>query len=87
MLLTSRVLDKLCSLKEGSRAVLESVLTLALEISHEGRGGKKVGTIFVVFDTEEVLKRSKCLIFDPLLGHPGHLKSIDNANMRETAKD
>ena len=87
MLLTSRVFDKLCSLKEGSRAVLESVLTLALEISHEGRGGKKVGTIFVVFDTEEVLKRSKCLIFDPLLGHPSQLLSIDNPDMRETVKE
>lgn len=42
MLLTTRVFDKLYSLKEGaSRSVLESVLTLALEISHEGRGGKK----------------------------------------------
>ena len=88
MLLTTRVFDKLCSLKEGaSRSVLESTLTLALEISHEGRGGKKVGTIFVVFDTEEVLKRSKCLIFDPLLGHPSHLLSIDNPDMRETVKE
>lgn len=88
MLLTTRVFDKLYSLKEGaSRSVLESVLTLALEISHEGRGGKKVGTIFVVFDTEEVLKRSKCLIFDPLLGHPPHLLSIDNPDMRETVKE
>ena len=88
MLLTHHFFDKLCSPKEGaSRAVLESVLTLALEISHEGRGGRKVGTIFVVFDTEEVLKRSKCLIFDPLLGHSPHLLSIDNPDMRETVKE
>jgi diadenylate cyclase len=87
MLLTSRVFEKLCSLKEGSRAVLENVLTLALEIAHEGRGGKKVGTIFMVFDSEEVLTRSRCLIYDPLLGHPENLKSIDNADMRETVKE
>jgi DNA integrity scanning protein DisA with diadenylate cyclase activity len=88
MLVTTRLLDKLCSLKEGvNRPVLESVLTLALEIAHEGRGGTKVGTIFMVFDAEEVLKRSKCLIYDPLLGHPAPLKSIDNANMRETVKE
>ncbi len=88
MLVTTHMLDKICSLKEGAnRPVLENVLTLALEIAHEGRGGKKVGTIFMVFDSEEVLNRSKCLIYDPLLGHPEHLKGIDNANMRETVKE
>jgi len=88
MLVTAHLLDKICSLKESaSRPVLEGVLTLALEIAHEGRGGRKVGTIFMVFDSEEVLKRSKCLIYDPLLGHPGPLKSIDHADMRETAKE
>jgi DNA integrity scanning protein DisA with diadenylate cyclase activity len=88
MLLTAPLLDKLCSLRgSASRPVLESVLTLALEIAHEGRGGRKVGTIFMVFDSEEVLKRSKCLIYDPLLGHPEPLKSIDHADMRETVKE
>lgn len=88
MLVSAHMLDKICSLKEGAnRPVLESTLTLALEIAHEGRGGRKVGTIFMVFDSEEVLKRSKCLIYDPLLGHPEPLKSIDNANMRETVKE
>jgi DNA integrity scanning protein DisA with diadenylate cyclase activity len=88
MLVTAHLLDKICSLKESaSRPVLESVLTLALEISHEGRGGRKVGTIFMVFDSQEVLQRSKCLIYDPLLGHPEHLKNIENADMRETVKE
>jgi len=88
MLVTAHLLDKICSLKESAnRPVLESVLTLALEISHEGRGGRKVGTIFMVFDSQEVLQRSKCLIYDPLLGHAEHLKSIDNADMRETVKE
>ena len=88
MLVTAHLLDKICSLKESaSRPILEGVLTLALEISHEGRGGRKVGTIFMVFDSQEVLKRSKCLIYDPLLGHPEHLKNIENADMRETVKE
>lgn len=88
MLVTAHLLDKICSLKEGaSRAVLESVLTLALEIAHEGRGGRKVGTIFMVFDSAEVLKRYQCLIYDPLFGHPEPLKSIHHADMRETVKE
>lgn len=71
MLVTAHLLDKICSPKESAnRSVLEGVLTLALEIAHEGRGGKKVGTIFMAFDSKEVLKRSQCLIYDPLLGHP-----------------
>jgi DNA integrity scanning protein DisA with diadenylate cyclase activity len=41
----------------------------------------------MVFDSEEVLKRSRCLIYDPLLGHPEPLKSIDHADMRETVKE
>jgi len=88
MLVTGHLVDKICGLKENaSRPVLEGVLTLALEIAHEGRGGRKVGTIFVVFDSEEVLQRSKCLIYDPLLGHPEHLKNVGNADMRETVKE
>jgi diadenylate cyclase len=88
MLVTAHALDKICSFNEGlNRPVLEKVLTLALEIVHEGRGGKKVGTIFMVFDSAAVLKRSQCLIYDPLLGHPDPLKGIDNANMRETVKE
>ncbi len=42
MLVTDHLLDKICSLKEGvNRPVIESVLTLALEIAHEGRRREK----------------------------------------------
>ncbi len=38
------LLDKICEFEEGlRRQVLESVLTLALEIAQEGRGGGKAG--------------------------------------------
>jgi DNA integrity scanning protein DisA with diadenylate cyclase activity len=66
---------------------LEKVITLAIEIAREGREGRKIGTMFVVSDSDEVLKRSKCLILDPLLGHPDSQKNIDNPNMRETIKE
>jgi hypothetical protein len=42
MLVTAHLLDKICSLKESSiRPVREGVLTLALEIAHEGRGEER----------------------------------------------
>ena len=38
---------------------LERVILLATEIAREGREGRKIGTMFVVADTEETLKRSR----------------------------
>jgi diadenylate cyclase len=66
---------------------LDQVLHLAVEIAREGREGRKIGTLFVVGDTERVLKMSKSLILDPLLGHADDLKHIDDPNMRETIKE
>lgn len=66
---------------------LERVILLATEIAREGREGRKIGTMFVVADTEETLKRSRCLILDPLWHHPDELKRIDNPSMRETVKE
>jgi DNA integrity scanning protein DisA with diadenylate cyclase activity len=80
--------EKICPKKTGiNRAVLEHVITLAVEISREGREGRRVGTMFTVYDSEAVLERSKCLILDPLLGHSDHVKRIDDPDMRETVKE
>jgi DNA integrity scanning protein DisA with diadenylate cyclase activity len=80
--------EKICSKKPGiDRSILEHVITLAVEIAREGREGRKIGTLFTVYDAEEVLKRSKCLILDPLLGHPDEVKRIDDPDMRETVKE
>lgn len=67
--------------------VLESVLMLAVEIAREGREGRNIGTMFVVYDAEETLKRSKCLILDPLWHHDEGKKHIDDPNLRETVKE
>ena len=66
---------------------LQSILVLAVEIAREGREGRKVGTMFVVGDEEETLKRSTPLILDPLLGHPADKKHVDDPNMRQTVKE
>jgi DNA integrity scanning protein DisA with diadenylate cyclase activity len=66
---------------------LEHVILLATEIAREGREGRKIGTLFVVGDIEGTIKRSRCLILDPLWNHPDDVKRIDNPNMRETVKE
>jgi DNA integrity scanning protein DisA with diadenylate cyclase activity len=70
-----------------SADTLEEVLLLAVEIAREGREGRKIGTMLVIGDTEEVMRRSKPLILDPLLGHTADDKRLDNHNMRETVKE
>ena len=67
--------------------VLEQTVALAVEIAREGREGRKIGTLFVVGDSEEVLRRSRPMILDPLHGHPDESKRIDDPDVRETLKE
>ncbi len=84
----TRLFDEICSEKRGvDSAVLEKTIALAVEIAREGREGRKIGTLFVVGDSEEVMRRSKPLILDPLQGHPEERKQITDPNMRETLKE
>src|ERR687886_2648372 len=66
---------------------LEETVSLAVEIAREGREGRKIGTLFVVGDSGEVMRRSKPLILDPLQGHPDEDKQIESPDMRETIKE
>ncbi|MEJ2550728.1 MAG: diadenylate cyclase [Anaerolineales bacterium] len=66
---------------------LERVLTLAIELVLQGREGRKIGTMFVLGDSDEVLRRSRNIILDPLYGHPDSVKQIRDAGMRETLKE
>ena len=82
------VFEDICSQRrEVDSRVLEQTVALAVEIAREGREGRKIGTLFVVGDSEEVLKHSKALILDPLYGHPDESKRIDDADVRETLKE
>ena len=67
--------------------VLEQTVSLAVEIAREGREGRKIGTLLVVGDSGEVMRRSKPMILDPLQGHPDEDKRIDDPNTRETIKE
>jgi diadenylate cyclase len=82
------LLDEVCSERRGvNNRTLRRVVELAVEIAREGREGRKIGTLFVVGDSEEVLRRSRPMILDPLHGHPDELKRIDDPDVRETLKE
>ncbi|HID19646.1 MAG TPA: hypothetical protein EYP28_01710 [Methanophagales archaeon] len=68
--------------------VLETVLEIAVGIvrqSVDQRG--RIGALFVVGDEEEVLKKSRPLILDPLANYPKELKDIREANVQGTIKE
>ena len=76
--------------KTGERVdptALKAVLRLALELGREGREGKKVGTAFIIGDTNEVLKRSHQLILNPYKGHSEDTRNIKNRSHWETIKE
>jgi diadenylate cyclase len=76
--------------KTGERidpTALKAVLRLALELGREGREGKKVGTAFIIGDTNEVLKRSHQLILNPYKGHTEDTRDIKNRSHWETIKE
>jgi predicted DsbA family dithiol-disulfide isomerase len=82
------LLDEVCSERRGvNNKTLRRVVNVAVEIAREGREGRKIGTLFVVGDSEQVLKHSKPLILDPLYGHPDESKRIDDPDVRETLKE
>jgi diadenylate cyclase len=84
----SRLYEEICSERRAvNTRVLKQVVSLAVEIAREGREGRKIGTLFVVGDSGEVMRRSKPMILDPLQGHPEEDKHIEDPNTRETVKE
>jgi len=84
----AHLLDEVCSERRGvNNRTLRRVVNLAVEIAREGREGHKIGTLFVVGDSEAVLGRSRPMILDPLYGHPHGSKRIEDPDVRETLKE
>jgi DNA integrity scanning protein DisA with diadenylate cyclase activity len=84
----TQVFEEICSEKRQVNAdVLKQTVSLAVESAREGCEGRKIGTLFVVGDSGEVMKRSKPLILDPLHGHPDEDKQIESPDVRETIKE
>jgi diadenylate cyclase len=68
--------------------VFETALSLALEISVEGKEGRKpVGTIFVLGKHEDVLKFSHPMVINPFQGYPEEERNILDQRLKETVKE
>ncbi len=82
-----RALDGLCTASERPpRVVVSAVLTLVLEIAHEGHEGRPVGTLFTVGNADAVLAHSRALILAPLAGHVPASTGIVDRQLRGTLK-
>ncbi len=66
--------------------VIEAVMDIAIELSQEGREGKKVGTAFVI-GKRDILKYTKQLIINPFIGLDESLRKLTDPNLRETVKE
>jgi len=83
-----KLLEDVCTdRRDVNKETLRRLIMLAIEIGREGREGRKIGTMFIIADHKEVLKRSRCLILDPLANHPEEARHIENPNLRETIKE
>ncbi len=72
----------------ASETIIETVIDIAKEIGIEGREGKKVGTLFVIGDYEEVKPYCRQLIMNPFKGYEKELLNIvQNKNIFETIKN
>lgn len=70
-----------------SDEVFDAVFSICLEISREGREGKKVGTAFIIGDTENVLAKSRQLILNPFAGHHTADRMVTNHDLKENIKE
>ena len=67
-------------------AVIEAVIDIALELSQEGREGKKVGTAFVI-GKQEIMRYTKQLIINPFKNLERDERKVTDPNLRETMKE
>jgi DNA integrity scanning protein DisA with diadenylate cyclase activity len=67
--------------------ILETILNLSFEIAREGREGRNVGSLFVIGDSENVLKHSRPLILNPFKGHSEDTRNVLHKENWETIKE
>lgn len=69
------------------RPVFERVLRLALELAHEGREGKPIGTLFVIGDHREVEKASLPGRINPFHGYTEKERNILDDSIGDIVKE
>jgi diadenylate cyclase len=79
--------DKVIAGTDVDDAVFDAVFNICLEIAKEGREGSKIGTAFVIGDTENVLEKSRQLILNPFAGHRIEDRMVTNHDIKENIKE
>jgi DNA integrity scanning protein DisA with diadenylate cyclase activity len=69
-----------------SPELLEVVMQIAFEVAHEGREGSHIGALFVIGDTEAVMRHSRPRIINPFHGHPRSERLVFPVENRHTIK-
>jgi len=67
--------------------VLERMISLGSEIAIEGREGKPVGALFVLGDSDRVLKYAKPLVINPFRGYTEAERNLMDPSLEETIKE
>ena len=62
-------------------------MNLATSLASEGREGRSVGVLFVLGDTQQVIKASEQMILNPFHGYPDRQRQILNEDMDETIRE
>jgi mannitol/fructose-specific phosphotransferase system IIA component (Ntr-type) len=68
-------------------AVILRALSLAIELSAEGREGQPVGAMFVIGDTRHVARHAQQLVLNPFHGFSRSLRSLLDPSLGETIKE
>jgi diadenylate cyclase len=79
--------DKVIAGTDVEDAVFDAVFNLCLEIAKEGREGSRIGTAFIIGDTEKVLEKSRQLILNPFAGHRIEDRMVTNHDIKENIKE
>jgi diadenylate cyclase len=69
-----------------SPEIIEATLDIALEISREGREGRRIGTAFIIGDISELNKYLRQLIINPFNNMDEKIK-ITDLSIKETIKE
>ncbi len=67
--------------------VVEAVLHIASDLAKEGREKNAVGALFVIGDTERVMKHSRQVVLNPFQGHPPQDRNATDLGTHETIKE
>jgi DNA integrity scanning protein DisA with diadenylate cyclase activity len=70
-----------------SEEVFEAVIKIAIEISTEGREGRKIGTAFLVGDSANVLAKSRQLVLNPFKGYVKEERLLTNPDICDNIKE